>query len=271
MIMEPTNNDGRFWNFTLINCVCSNNINLLQDEFQKCHFWSSHFGTRFEEFFSVVSFCFLSAVSCMERHRSGRWVDQDHQRSPSPRLQKQVAGSGGDGKHVKRLWRSGVPNAQFPNKVRTLETAIAAFGPHDTPVKAELEAALDRAKIQFQGKIRISPTPDVVVSEAKKNVFRLEKALEAFGDSRGFHPLEADRGWQIRCVTCIEQSRRGGCETEVWKASQHCVHGGELSLLEWVWHHGSVVEAHTFRSVTSWIPWHSRWRGSKPRSQGGWV
>ena len=100
-----------------------------------------------------------------------------------PRLQKKVAGSGGDGKSVKGRWRSGAPNAQFPNKVRTVETAIAALGPDDISVKAELEAAVACAKIQFQGPTRTSPTPDVAVAEAKKKVFRLEKALEAFGDS----------------------------------------------------------------------------------------
>ena len=36
-----------------------------------------------------------------------------------------------------------------------------------------------------QGTTRVSPSPDVAVAEAKKKVFRLEKALEAFGDSTG--------------------------------------------------------------------------------------
>ena len=52
-------------------------------------------------------------------------------------------------------------------------------------MKAELEAVLARVKVQFQGTTRVSPSPDVVVAEAKKKVFRLEKALEVFGDSTG--------------------------------------------------------------------------------------
>ena len=92
-----------------------------------------------------------------------------------PRLLKQVAGSGGDFKSVKGRWRSGTPTAQLQNKVRTLETAMAALGHEDVSVKAELEAALARAKIQFQGTTRVS----------KKKVFRLEKAFEVFGDSTG--------------------------------------------------------------------------------------
>ena len=87
-----------------------------------------------------------------------------------PRLQKQVDGSGGDGKSVKGRWRSVAPNAQLPNNVRTLETAIAALGPEDISVKTELEAAVARAKIQFQGTTRVSPSPDVAVAEAKKGL-----------------------------------------------------------------------------------------------------
>ena len=45
--------------------------------------------------------------------------------------------------------------------------------------------ALARAKIQFQGTNRVSPSPHVVVAEAKKKVFRLEKALEVYRDSTG--------------------------------------------------------------------------------------
>ena len=52
-------------------------------------------------------------------------------------------------------------------------------------MKGELEAALARAEIQFQGTTRVSPSPDVAVAEAKNKVFRLAKALEAFGDSTG--------------------------------------------------------------------------------------
>ena len=54
---------------------------------------------------------------------------------------------GGDGKSVKGRWRTGAPNAQFPNKVRTLETAIAALGPDEISVKEELEVALARATV----------------------------------------------------------------------------------------------------------------------------
>ena len=102
-----------------------------------------------------------------------------------PHLQKQVAGSGLDFKSVKGRWRSGAPTTQLPNNVRTPETAKAALGPEDVSVKAEFEAPLARAKVQFQGTTRVSPSPDVVVAEAKKKVFRLEKALEVFGDSTG--------------------------------------------------------------------------------------
>ena len=133
-----------------------------------------------------------------------------------PRLQKQVVGSGGDFKSVKGRWRSGAPTAQLPNKVCTLETAMAALGPEDVSVKAELEAALVRAKIQFQGTTRVSPSPDVVVAEAKKKVFRLEKALEVFGDSTGqevdflkkaltkAHEVARERPLEVQIKECRE-------------------------------------------------------------------
>ena len=101
------------------------------------------------------------------------WI-KINQRSPSPleqwpRLQKQVAGNGGDNVEC-------TPNAQLPNKVRTLETAIAALG----PVKAERQWSVRRS-FQFLGRTRISH-PMSLLRRPKRNS---EQRFEVGGRSTG--------------------------------------------------------------------------------------
>ena len=68
------------------------------------------------------------------------------------------------------------------SKVRSLEAALAALGPDDSTTKAEVEAALRRAK---QGGVVTRVDPDTRVAAARERVARLERALAAMGDIEG--------------------------------------------------------------------------------------
>ena len=70
-------------------------------------------------------------------------------------------------------------------KLQKLEADLASLGPEDIGARAELEAALTRARAQSKPKPRVSMSPDVAIDEAKLKVTRLEKALEALGNSSG--------------------------------------------------------------------------------------
>ena len=95
------------------------------------------------------------------------------------RLQKQIAGSAGDGKSVKGRWRSGRP--------------IFEQGPHSR--NSDCSSRSRRYLSEGRDPSGIGPCEDLVlgdkshftntVAEAKKKVFRLEKALEAFGETTG--------------------------------------------------------------------------------------
>ena len=106
-------------------------------------------------------------------------------------------------------------------------------------MKAELEAALARAKIQFQGATRVSPSPDVVVAEPKKKVLKLEKALEVFGDSTGpevdflkkalakAHEVARERPLEVQIKECREFISRSEQRVARLEADQQA----ELALL----------------------------------------
>ena len=86
---------------------------------------------------------------------------------------------------LKGRWRNGAPNTpKLPSKLQSLEAALSSLGPEDSGA-VELEAALTRVRAQLKPKPRVSNSPDVAREEAKLKVTRLEKALEAMGDSSG--------------------------------------------------------------------------------------
>ena len=131
-----------------------------------------------------------------------------------PRVQKQTTVN----PELKGRWRNGAPNTlKIPNKLQSLEAVLASLGPEDISARAELEAALTRARAQSKPKPRVSMSPDVAIEEAKLKVTRLEKALEALGEffrgrrwsvCRGLSPRpERQHGnalWRFKSRTCRE-------------------------------------------------------------------
>ena len=100
-----------------------------------------------------------------------------------PRVQKQTTVVSPE---LKGRWRNGAPNTpKFPSKLQSLEAALSSLGPEDSGARVELEAALTCVRAQLKPKPRVSNSPDVAREEVKLKVTRLEKALEAMGDSSG--------------------------------------------------------------------------------------
>ena len=144
-------------------------------------------------------FCFLSPADGWIKIIRGRCPPSEQW----PRLQKKVAGSGGDFKSVKERWRSGAATAQRPHSGNSDGSSRS---------RGHLVAALARAT-------RVSPSPDVVVAEARKKVFRLEKALEASGDSTGpevdFYEAARERPLEVQIKECREFITFGAASREV--------------------------------------------------------
>ena len=130
----------------------------------------------------------------------------DHPRAPSPGQrwlmagnrqpplgkgsERAAAGAGvqGAGKPpVRGRWRSDQPQRRAESSpVAALERALAALGREVRGAKAELEAALQRAreKAKVVAPSR-APVPEVTIEAARARVVRLEAALAALVDHSG--------------------------------------------------------------------------------------
>ena len=97
-----------------------------------------------------------------------------------PRVQKQTTVVSPE---LKGRWRNGAPNTpKFQASRRASRPLYHRW--EDSGARVELEAALTRVRAQFFPSLEC-PTVPVAREEAKLKVTRLEKALEAMGDSSG--------------------------------------------------------------------------------------
>ena len=80
------------------------------------------------------------------------------------------------------------PRGKGADKVRSLESALAALGAEDVAAKTEVEAALERAREEkkaAQSNQQARWSPDSVLEHARCKVRRFEEALKAMGDMQG--------------------------------------------------------------------------------------
>ena len=83
-------------------------------------------------------------------------------------------------------WKRGrdhIASTQSSWKVRSLDAALAALGPEESPGKTEITVALQRAREQNTPQVRFDPEARVAAGRAR--VARLEQAISALGDMKG--------------------------------------------------------------------------------------